>query len=218
MKSTASMAETVEETPIPWNQWFHQYKTGDGHAAHLLWEAAKPFAVALTRVPYFKNRLGSDEIYSIIGLAFAKLLDERKELPVDEEVPYLLKCAFRRELVDAIHRQDYKKLHEQPEIATGETDDGEADNGSRFTETTAIATTASPEEEYEHAELRSAIHTALQQLPYEEMHVIRALFYEHKGMKEIAKELHCTFQGAYKKRRRAFLHLQKMLDPCVADV
>ena len=218
MKSTASMAETAEETPIPWNQWFHQYKTGDGHAAHLLWEAAKPFAVALTRVPYFRNRLGCDEIYSVTGLAFAKLLQERDALPADEETPYLLKCAFRRELVDAIHRLDYKAKHEQPEIAAGKTDAEDAEPDSRFTETAAADASSCPEEQYEHTELRNKVRMAIRRLPKEEMKVIRGLYYEHKDMKDIAKDLHCTFQTAYWRRRRAFLHLQKMLDPCVADV
>ena len=65
------------------------------------------------------------------------------------------------------------------------------------------------------SELCDMVRDAIRQLPEDEKIVINGFYFQHKGMKEIAQDLQCSFQYAYKTRNKAYTHLHKLLKKTV---
>jgi RNA polymerase sigma factor (sigma-70 family) len=205
--------DTDTQNQKPWNLWFQQAQNGIEEAAQNIIVASQPFINSLYKDPLFRNRLGTDEIRSIANFALVKFIRRHNRLPKDAEVPFLLRCVIRRDLRDSVCKLDAKEQHEQlarpvqpQETAT---DDAYADNACN--EAVSTDASAEPEARYLNNELCDSVREAVRQLPETEKTVIHALYYQNKDMKEIARDLHCSFQYAYKTRRNAYARLHKML-------
>ena len=210
-----SIKETEFEKNTNLNQLFQKAKAGDPLAGNAFCMAVQPLIERLCRVPYFRDKLGEDEIQSVLGLTLAKLLAEHKELPEDTQVIYLLKRILRLALIDCVRRLDFKESHEKPLSNFTDVLFDSDNHGHAIVETPSEDKMADPEYLCLHNELRGEVHKAVQQLPKEERIMIRGLFFQHKNMKEIAKNLNCTFQNAYVKRQKAYMRLNKILEPGV---
>lgn len=200
----------------PWNDMFRKAKTGDKTAAHNLILATEPIIVSFYKVPVYRNRLGKDEIYSIAAYKLVRYFADHAALPPDREVPYLLHYIIDCELTTAIRKIQRREEKEQPPLP--KRNDGSAEtytDAGGLDDTAAPDKAADPEENCMKSEMCAKVREAVLMLPENEKHLIHALFFQHKGMKEIAQELHCTFQNAYVMRKKAFTHLQKLLEPCV---
>ena len=218
MNNTNSEPEESSKTCLPWNLWFRQADGGDIQAEYKIYDAATPLIDKISRVPYFRSRLGCEEIRSIAYYALVKLVRQHGELPADNVIPFYLKKTLRNALFYCIRQQENRLSHEQPAADFTEAGkDGDVDEGNGIIETVADDKATSPEEQYEHTELRCRVRDAVSQLPEEEKHMIHGLYFQNKGMKEIAEELHCTYQNAYVMRRKAYKHLHKLLEPCKAN-
>ena len=205
------------EKPADWNQWFQDSQAGDKEAAHSITVAAGPIIVSISNEPLFRNRLGKDEACSIAYYALAKFIKNHPKLPNDAEVPFLLRCVIRRDLMDSVRNLDKQEQYEQlaRPMKPKETamKDDYTDDDCNEAATTDNST--EPETNFLNNELCDIVREAVQQLPETERAVIQALFYQDKGMKEIAQDLHCSFQYAYKTRHNAYMHLHKMLKETV---
>lgn len=205
--------ETEPETHQPWNLWFRQAQNGDIDATHNIFVASQPLIQSLGKKPYFRIRMSQDEICSNANYSLLKFIQKHKELPNDAEVPYLLQSVLRRDIEDCIRHMDYQEKHEQlarPVHAKGAVaDDDYTDNDC--SEAPSTDHTTEPETHCLKSELCDKVRDAIQQLPEDEKTVIHDFYYQHKGMKEIAKDLQCSFQNAYKTRNRAYTHLHTML-------
>jgi RNA polymerase sigma factor (sigma-70 family) len=198
----------------PWNVYYQKAQAGDIKAEHCIYAAADPFIERLSRVPYFRDRLGKDEIRSICYFALVKWVRKKQKLPPDSEVPFLLKDVLRKALLYCIRQQDARAEHEQPAAYKDFTSEEDETIKSPI-ERAATDSTEEPESKCLHNAFRTAVRNAVEQLPKEEKEMIHALYFQHKSMKEIAQELDCTCQFAYLMRHNAFIHLQKLLGNCV---
>ena len=205
------------EKPAEWNRWFQEAQDGNNEAAHHITVAALPIIDSLSKDPLFRNRLGTEEVYSIAYYTLVKFIKSHNKLPDDAEVPFLLRCIIQRDLKDAVRVLGTKEQHEQlarpakPKETV--TDDGYTDDGC--SEAADTDNSAEPETHILNSELCDSVREAVQQLPERERTVIHALYYQNKDMKEIAQDLHCSFQFVYKTRRSAYTHLRKMLKETV---
>lgn len=205
--------DTESENHKPWNLWFQQANADDPGAAHSIIVAAQPLIQHLCNVPMFRNQLGKDEIYSIAYYALAKYINKKKNLPDDAEISFLLLHIIRCALLDSIRNIDARRQFEQlagpdsqEDCATGNDYDD-----SYYNKAAAGDNTTEPEAHYLKNDLRNKVREAIKQLPDNERTIICALYFQHKTMKEIAQSLNCTFQNAYKTRRKAYAHLHKIL-------
>jgi len=215
MENKLGNEEKTAEKKITIHQLFQKAKAGDTNAANAFCIAVQPLIERLCKVPYFRDRLGIDEIQSTLGLTLAKLLAERKELPEATQATFLLKRILRMALIDHIRRLEFKALHEKPlgdfkEMVT-ETFEDDRFSDKALTDGNAL----NPEHICLRKDLRSEVRKAVQQLPEKERTMIHALYFQNKPMKEITQNLNCTFQNAYDKRKKSFKRLQKILEPCV---
>lgn len=201
----------------PWNENYQKAHAGDIKAEYSIYFAADPFIERLCSVPYFRNRLGRDEIRSICYFALVKWVRKEQKLPPDEEVPFLLKAVLRKALLYCIRQQDARAEHEQPaEYRKKDSASEEDETSNNLIEREATDSAEEPESKCLRNAFRMAVRNAVGQLPKEEREMIHALYFQHKSMKEIAQELDCTFQFAYKTRHKAFQHLQVLLENCVS--
>ena len=202
----------------PWNENYQKAHAGDIEAEYSIYMAADPFIERLCNVPYFRDRLGKDEIRSICSFALVKWVRKEQQLPPDEEVPFLLRSVLRKTLLCCIRRQDFRAEHEQPATyTTTDTATEEDEPGNSRIEREATDSAEEPESKCLRKAFRMAVRNAVGQLPKEEKEMIHALYFQHKSMKEVAKDLDCTFQFAYQTRRKAFQHLQVLLGNCVSS-
>ena len=105
-----SNGETEENLTgvTPWNENYQKAHAGDIEAEYSIYMAADPFIERLCNVPYFRDRLGKDEIRSICSFALVKWVRKEQQLPPDEEVPFLLRSVLRKTLLCCIRRQDFR--------------------------------------------------------------------------------------------------------------
>ena len=199
---------------MPWNCWFREAKAGSPDASHRFFLAAEPYIRKFYREPFFRNRLGSDEIHSLASFALVKLMTDHARLPPDEEVPYLLRRVIRCELLDGIRVMDTRLRHEQPgkpgkpeklsaaEDGSGSSADSGADGGG-----------SEPELRCLKQELRREVRKAMEQLPERHRTVIDGLFFRQKATKEIAREMRCSPQNVRVIRTNAMARLRRLLKP-----
>ena len=161
--------------------------------------------------------MSKDEIFSNANYILMSFIRKHKPLPKDAEVPFLIRYALNCGLKDCIRSMEKREEHEQlakPVHAKGAlADDDYIDNDC--SEAAATDKTTEPETHCLNSEFCDLVREAIRQLPEDEMTVIHGCYYQNKGMKEIAQDLHCTFQNVYKTRRRAYTHLHKMLKKTV---
>lgn len=216
MSLTNGETEENHTGDTPWNENYQKAHAGDIKAEYSIYTAAEPFIERLNRVPYFRDRLGKDEIRSICYFALVKWVRKKQKLPPDPEVPFLLRDVLRKALIYCIRQQDARAEHEQPTAYNNGSDSEEDETDNSLIKKEATDSAEEPENKYLHNAFRIAVRNAVGQLPKEEKEMIHALYFQHKGMKEIAQELDCTFQFAYKTRHKAFRHLQELLGNCVS--
>ncbi len=214
MENAEKTAGTV--IPEPWNLWFRQAKNGDRKAAHNIITASQSIISSLSRNPLFRKRMSRDEIYSNANYALINFIHKPKELPEDAEVPYLLRYILKCALTDCV--RDLRRREQFEQLAGPEKPDGAAagdDFINNAYNAVAAAEDFSEQETYcLNKELSEKVRKAVQQLPENERTVIRGIYFQDKRMKEIAREMHCTFQNAYATRRKAYTHLHKILKNC----
>ena len=215
MENESKDTESVNHTD--WNLWFQQAENGDKDAVNSIIEASQPFIRSLGKNRYFRKRMSLDEINSNANYSLLKFIQKHKELPNDEEVPYLLQSVLRRDMEDCIRHMDFQEMHEQlakPVHAKGSmADDDYLDNDC--SEAPSDDHTTEPEVCCLKSELCDMVRDAIRQLPEDEKIVINGFYFQHKGMKEIAQDLQCSFQYAYITRNKAYTHLHKLLKKTV---
>ena len=205
------------EKPAKWNRWFHDAQAGDKEAAANIIIAALPLIDSTSKDPYFRSRLGTDEIHSIAYYALVKFIKAHGQLPRDAEVPYLLRSIIRRDLCDSIRNLNTQEKFEQ--LAGPEQPEGsgpvEERNHAGCGVPSAMDGSAEPETHCMRNELCETVREAVHLLPESEKAIICGLYYHHKNIKEIAKDLRCSCQYVYKTRRNAYARLHKMLKETV---
>ena len=72
----------------PWNEKYQKAHAGDIEAEYSIYMAADPFIERLCNVPYFRNRLGKDEIRSICSFALVKWVRKEQQLPRTRKFPF----------------------------------------------------------------------------------------------------------------------------------
>ena len=166
-----SNGETEENLTgvTPWNEKYQKAHAGDIEAEYSIYMAADPFIERLCNVPYFRDRLGKDEIRSICSFALVKWVRKEQQLPPDEEVPFLLRSVLRKTLLCCIRRQDFRAEHEQP-AAYRNTDavSEEDEPGNSRLEREATDSAEEPESKCLRNAFRMAVRNAVGQLPKEE--------------------------------------------------
>jgi RNA polymerase sigma factor (sigma-70 family) len=132
-------------------------------------------------------------------------------------VPFLLRFILGCELKDSVksmsNREKYEQLAQPVKPKETVSDYGYVDDDC--SEAAATDSSTEPESHILNSELCDSVREAVQQLPEKERTVIHALYYQNKGMKEIARDLHCSCQFAYKTRRNAYARLHKILKDTV---
>ncbi|MBQ3366674.1 MAG: sigma-70 family RNA polymerase sigma factor [Acidaminococcaceae bacterium] len=212
-----AVRKTDFEHQQPWNLWFRQAQSGDKDAIHNIITASQPFIRSISMDPLFRKRMSQDEIISNANYALIKYIKTHKNLPCDSEVPYFLRCVLRRDLKDCIRHMNIQEQYEQlakPAKSKIAPDDEEY-TANECDKAVSTDTTTEPEAHILNNELCNEVREAIRQLPKDEKTVIHGFYYQHKGMKEIAGDLHCSFQNAYKTRNRAYSHLHKILKKTV---
>lgn len=206
--------KNLTKMTTPWNGLFQKAKAGDADAAHCFFIAAEPLISPLYKDALFRNRLGKDEIHSIATFAIADFLADVDRLPGDDEVPYLLKQVIRRKLLDCIRKMDVQKRYELS-AGPGKPNDpfgAEDDAPDLYSETPADDDESDPEARCLKSELSREVIEAIGQLSEKHQKVINGLFFQHKKMKEIAQEIHCTTENVRVIRVNALARLHKLLE------
>ena len=202
---------------MQWNRWFREASAGNADAAHRFFLAAEPYIQNFCREPVFRNRLGKDEIHSLASFALAKLMTDITELPPDEEVPFFLRRVIRCELLDSIRVLDTRLRHEQPGVSVKPEGPAAGEGCMQVHDSGAADSRTEPEARYLEKDLRREVRRAMSQLSEKHRTVIDGLFFRQKGMKEIAREMHCTPQNVRVIRINAIARLRRLLKP-VMDV
>ena len=209
--------DAESETQQPWNLWFRQAEEGKIEAIHNIIMASQPIISSLSNIRLFQSRMSKDDICSNANYVLLRFIKKRRELPTDKEVPFLIRHVLKCGLTDCIRSMEVREEHEQLAIAVKLTntyeDDAYTENDCY--ESYVADTRTEPETHCLNSELCDMVREAVQQLPEDERTVIQGFYYQNKGMKEIAQELNCTFQNAYKTRRSAYTHLKKLLKKTV---
>lgn len=209
--------ESESENHKPWNRWFRQAQDGDQKAVHNIIEASQPIIESLSKNPLYRKRLGRDEVYSNANYGLLKFIRKPKQLPEDAEVPFFLRFVLECELKDCLKnmklREKFEQLAKQVNPKDSSMEEDYTDNDSN--EAPSADKADEPETHYLNSELCDMVREAIQQLPENEKTVIHAFYYQHKGMKEIAQDMNCTYQNAYVTRRNAYTRLRKILKKTV---
>ena len=156
---------------IPWNENYQKAHAGDIKAEYSIYTAAEPFIERLNRVPYFRDRLGKDEIRSICSFALVKWVRKEQKLPPDEEVPFLLRDILRKALIYCIRQQDARAEYEQPTAYNNGYASEEDEPLQSPMEKATTDGAEEPESKYLHNAFRMTVRNAVGQLPKEEKEI-----------------------------------------------
>ena len=161
---------------------------------------AEPIVDQFGKVSYFVNLLGKDEVRSIASLSLVEFVMSYPGGVPDEEVPALIKQAIKCDLINSVHRLEYRRGKEEAPPTN-------ADTGSP---------SAPPYGEPEVCLLQNAdaqkVQDAIQHLNRNEQTVIQFYYFRQETTNEIAVRLGCSVQNVRKIKRRALTRLRSLLE------
>lgn len=118
---------------FPWNPEIYLAQQGDTKAMRRTCAKAEPIVDQFGKVSYFVNLLGKDEVRSIASLSLVEFVMSYPGGVPDEEVPALIKQAIKCDLINSVHRLEYRRGKEEapPTNAdTGSPENSSGDTGS----------------------------------------------------------------------------------------
>ena len=185
---------------FPWNPEIYLAQQGDTKAMRRTCAKAEPIVDQFGKVSYFVNLLGKDEVRSIASLSLVEFVMSYPGGVPDEEVPALIKQAIKCDLINSVHRLEYRRGKEEAPPTNGDT-------GSP---------SAPPYGEPEACLLQNAdaqkVQDAIQHLNRNEQTVIQFYYFRQETTNEIAVPLGCSVQTVRKIQRRALTRLRSLLE------
>ena len=170
---------------------------------------AEPIVDQFGKGSYFVNLLGKDEVRSIASLSLVEFVMSYPGGVPDEEVPALIKQAIKCDLINSVHRLEYRRGKEEapPNGDTGSPENSSGDTGSP---------SAPPYGEPEACLLQNAyaqtVQDAIQHLNRNEQTVIQFYYFRQETTNEIAVRLGCSVQNVRRIKRRALTRLRSLLE------
>ena len=195
---------------FPWNDEIYLAQQGDTAAARRICISAEPIVSQFGKVSYFTDWLGKDEVRSIASLALVECIMSYPGGVPDEEFPALIKQALKCDLINSVHRLEYRCSKE-------ETPPVNPDTGSPHEDSGAIGMPAAPPSgEPEACLLQNAcaqkVHDAIRHLNRNEQTIIQSYYFRQETTEEIAAALGYSAQNVRRIRRRALRRLRGLLD------
>ena len=195
---------------FPWNEEIYLAQQGDTAAVRRICATAEPVVNQFGKVSYFTNLLGNDEVRSIASLALIEFIMSYRGGVSDEEIPALIMQALKCDLLNSVHRLEYRRSKEVPFQAD------RAADAVRNTNDDTVFPFAPPDGEPEtclvHKAYTQKVQEAIQQLNRNQQTVIRSYYFRQETTNEIAAALGCSPQFVRKIRRKALLRLRGLLD------
>lgn len=176
-------------------------------AAANFFAETEPVVRGFCRIPYFRNSLGINEIYSISHSKLMEVFRKTERLPDSKPAPCLLKRILYNELVNQVHRHETRCKYRQPHREE-EKPDTEAVTP---TELLPADSRCEPEVRMLQEELARDLEEALHRLKPLEQEVLRSLYYEGKSNKAAAEEMQVTPQYVSALKKSGLARLRKLL-------
>ena len=114
---------------FPWNPEIYLAQQGDTKAMRRTCAKAEPIVDQFGKVSYFVNLLGKDEVRSIASLSLVEFVMSYPGGVPDEEVPALIKQAIKCDLINSVHRLEYRRGKEEAPPTNGDTGSPENSSG-----------------------------------------------------------------------------------------
>lgn len=194
---------------FPWNDEIYLARQGDTASVVKTCEHAEPIVSQFGKVSYFTDWLGKDEVRSIASLALVEFIMSYPGGVPDEEIPALIKQAIKCDLINSVHRAEYRRSKEEAPPPG-------PDTGSPRGEESIAAPSGSPQWDPEACLLQNAyarkVQDAVRRLNRKEQTVIRSWYFRQETTEEIAANLGYTASHVRKIRHRALRHLRQLLD------
>ena len=195
---------------FPWNEEIYLAQQGDTAAVLRTCVSAEPIVNQFGKVSYFTDWLGKDEVRSIASLALVEFIMSYPGGVPDGEIPALIKQALKCDLINSVHRMEYRRGKEEAPPPNPDTGSPRSGAGG------FAAPSAPPHGEPEASLLQNAyaqtVQDAIQHLNRNEQTVIRSYFFRQETTNEIAAALGCSAQNVRKTRRKALFRLRGLLD------
>ena len=93
-------SHTAGKHANPWKQWIARANRGDEGAALNFFAGVEPIVREFCRIPYFRDNLGTNEIYGISNHKMTEFLKRAPHIRTDEEAPCVLKTVLRNTLLE----------------------------------------------------------------------------------------------------------------------
>ena len=113
---------------FPWNPEIYLAQQGDTKAMRRTCAKAEPIVDQFGKVSYFVILLGKDEVRSIASLSLVEFVMSYPGGVPDEEVPALIKQAIKCDLINSVHRLEYRRGKEEAPPTNADT--GSPENSS----------------------------------------------------------------------------------------
>ena len=205
---------------FPWNPEIYLAQQGDTKAMRRTCAKAEPIVDQFGKVSYFVNLLGKDEVRSIASLSLVEFVMSYPGGVPDEEVPALIKQAIKCDLINSVHRLEYRRGKEEapptnadtgsPENSSGDT--GSPENSSGDTGSPSAPPYGEPEACLLQNAYAQTVQDAIQHLNRNEQTVIQFYYFRQETTNEIAVRLGCSVQNVRKIKRRALTRLRSLLE------
>ena len=128
----------------------------------------------------------------------------------DEEVPALIKQAIKCDLINSVHRLEYRRGKEEAPPTNGDT--GSPENSSGDTGSPSAPPYGEPEACLLQNAYAQTVQDAIQHLNRNEQTVIQFYYFRQETTNEIAVRLGCSVQNVRKIKRRALTRLRSLLE------
>ena len=174
------------------------------------WNEEIYLAQQVGKVSYFVGWLGKDEVRSIASLALVEFIMSYSGGVPDEEIPALIKQVIKCDLINSVHRMEYRRSKEDASSFTPDT--GSPENSSGDTGSPSAHPHGEPEACLLQNAYAQTVQDAIQHLNRNEQTVIQLYYFRQETINEIAARLGCSPRFVRKTRRKALLRLRGLLD------
>ena len=195
---------------FPWNPEIYLAQQGDTKAMRRTCAKAEPIVDQFGKVSYFVNLLGKDEVRSIASLSLVEFVMSYPGGVPDEEVPALIKQAIKCDLINSVHRLEYRRGKEEAPPTNADT--GSPENSSGDTGSPSAPPYGEPEACLLQNAYAQTVQDAIQHLNRNEQTVIQFYYFRQETTNEIAVRLGCSVQNVRKIKRRALTRLHSLLE------
>ena len=204
---------------FPWNEEIYLAQQGDTGAMLKTCNSAEPIVNQFCKVFYFSDWLGKGEVRSIASLALVEFIMSYPGGVPDEEIPALIKQAIKCDLINSVHRAEFRRSKEEAFLPpdTGSPDVSSPDTGSPDEDAGDMTELpdppgGEPEASLLQKEYAQKVQDALQRLSRNEQNLIQSYYFRGESSEETAAALGCTRQFVHKVRSRALRRLREILD------